>query len=272
MKIVNVKTDTKTIYDILCIGAGATGSHFISFLAQLLANNDEHSLTIVDQDIIEDKNLINQKFLKRDVGKAKAEVLAERYGKVYPNIDVCYRTQYVKKENQLIDMIENRPNVKDNSIPIIIGCVDNNPSRVIMSNVFNKMYMPMAYIDAGNGDEARVGQVVIAIKALEKISTHYYREVIKKSEPVADVFEEIRNDKTDINKILSCTYVSESKPQNIGSNIMSATALYTIINNLISFDDIPCTRVTFDAEKGNIVSRTVLIKEKGKKDEKKKIS
>lgn len=270
MKLIEYGDKSRPVYDIICIGAGATGSHFISFFTQLLSNNAEHTLTIVDQDIIENKNLINQKFLPRDVGKNKAQALSERYGKVYPNIKIAYRDKYVKTFSDIEHIVKNRLNVHEHSIPIILGCVDNNPSRVILSDYFNKYRDAIAYIDAGNGDELRVGQIIIAAKSVfqNAITDNYYRRDLKVlAEPVADIFKDIREDKTDINKILSCTYVSQDKPQNIGTNIMSATALYSVINNLISFDELPCTRINFDAENCNMVSRTVLYKEK--EDEKK---
>jgi molybdopterin/thiamine biosynthesis adenylyltransferase len=59
---------------VLVAGAGNIGSH----LAPLLLRAGVKLLRIVDRDVVEAKNLTNQDFRRPDVGRPKAEVLAER--------------------------------------------------------------------------------------------------------------------------------------------------------------------------------------------------
>ena len=44
---------------------------------------DEHKITLIDGDIIESKNLKNQKFSYFDVSQPKSKVLCERYQTIY---------------------------------------------------------------------------------------------------------------------------------------------------------------------------------------------
>jgi molybdopterin/thiamine biosynthesis adenylyltransferase len=59
---------------VLIAGAGNIGSH----LAPLLLRASVRLLRIVDRDVVEAKNLTNQDFRRQDIGRPKAEVLAER--------------------------------------------------------------------------------------------------------------------------------------------------------------------------------------------------
>ena len=80
---------------IFILGAGGVASWFIPQLVKsLYAYNcksdftTEWVITIVDGDICETKNLLRQNFISCDVGRNKAEVLAERYGSIYPDITI----------------------------------------------------------------------------------------------------------------------------------------------------------------------------------------
>jgi len=114
-------------YAFFIIGTGATGSQLIPMLTQLLNNTSEkiEKITFVDGDIIEEKNLKNQKFLLKDVGNYKSEVLAERYQRVYPELNLKFITDYVKS----IDDLYRICSCKYNTIPVIVGCVDNIETR-----------------------------------------------------------------------------------------------------------------------------------------------
>lgn len=75
---------------ILIVGGGGTGSRLVPLLGQFLKTcawipNPE--ITIVDDDVVEEKNLLRQNFISIDVGKHKAQVLAERYSRAF-NINI----------------------------------------------------------------------------------------------------------------------------------------------------------------------------------------
>ena len=61
---------------IIIVGAGGTGGWLASFLHRI---KDDHVVTIIDADIVEEKNLIRQNFNFNDINKNKAEVIGSRY-------------------------------------------------------------------------------------------------------------------------------------------------------------------------------------------------
>lgn len=240
-------TDSK-VFNIIQIGTGATGSQLLPFLTQLLSNFDDNYIKIIDGDIVEDKNLKNQKFLKRDINFLKTEVLCSRYQGVYPNLKISYSPEYIKKKEDILSFISSVPN----SIPIIIGTVDNNATRAIIHEVFYDEEVPtIIYIDSGNNsgseDLGRNGQIITGFKENNTV-------ILK---PAGDFFPEILNDPDTIEKVLSCGYISGDFPQNIATNIFAAANIFTILTNIISFNSIKENITFFDADKTQSVSRFV---------------
>ena len=65
---------------IIMLGAGGTGGYIAPHLYRLLHTLERPvKVIIVDGDIVEEKNLIRQNFVASDIGRNKAQVLAERY-------------------------------------------------------------------------------------------------------------------------------------------------------------------------------------------------
>lgn len=62
---------------IYILGAGGVGSFLTPAICMLVG---KENVTIVDGDLLEPKNLNRQLFSENDVGKSKAEALAEKYG------------------------------------------------------------------------------------------------------------------------------------------------------------------------------------------------
>lgn len=71
---------------IMILGAGGTGSWLLPKLIKILNQavtkgmSSEFSILIADGDEVEPKNLMRQNFVEQDIGKNKAQVIAERYG------------------------------------------------------------------------------------------------------------------------------------------------------------------------------------------------
>lgn len=76
---------------IIIVGAGGTGSRLVPLLAQFMRSITlgksptgwvmDPRIILIDGDEVEEKNLIRQNFIARDVGQNKAVVLAQRYAK-----------------------------------------------------------------------------------------------------------------------------------------------------------------------------------------------
>lgn len=99
----------------LIIGAGGVGSWLIHPLA---ATFRDSSITIMDGDILEEKNLDRQRFNQDQVGKNKAEALVE----LYPWANLKAIPHYFHGDE----------NVGDYSH--ILGCADNNEARLAILN------------------------------------------------------------------------------------------------------------------------------------------
>jgi len=161
---------------IIVFGAGGTGGHIAPNLYRLLYASDRCvKIVIADGDIAEEKNLVRQNFIAADLGRNKAQVLAERYAAAF-GMEAHYVPEFIESEAKLAELI--KPAVKTSydyrhhteGLVILIGAVDNNKSRQLCHKVF-KNACNLIYIDSGNG-----GQVVCAV------SGAIIRRIISRSE------------------------------------------------------------------------------------------
>lgn len=259
---------------IVVIGVGGTGSELIRQLSQVVAaSNIPHTLMLVDKDFIEPKNLKNQSFLRSEVGEMKAEVLAERYGQAYPNLNIfSYTENYIENLDELTKLLNplyldtTNFNSDQRFIPIIVGCVDNNYSR----KVFHAAYKALnncIYIDAGNesavvppdwqtrpfnmwsNEEQQTyqesgwsGQVVCGVRLngdeLQPALAGLYPEVLTDTDSVKAPSE------------LSCSELAASDPQRSLVNKYSAMSLMTYLYEIIEERTISNHHTMFHAKKG----------------------
>ena len=70
---------------VLLVGAGGIGSHLTDLLCRGL-HGHALDLTLMDGDVVEERNLAHQRFQPNDIGRAKADVLAETHAKTGHNI------------------------------------------------------------------------------------------------------------------------------------------------------------------------------------------
>ena len=82
---------------IIVLGAGGTGGYLIPHLYRIAFADDKRNYRIIicDGDIVEPKNLIRQNFVKQDIGRNKAAVLAERYAGAF-GIECEYIRVYIR--------------------------------------------------------------------------------------------------------------------------------------------------------------------------------
>ncbi|MEC7042098.1 MAG: ThiF family adenylyltransferase, partial [Candidatus Thermoplasmatota archaeon] len=80
--------------EIHIIGTGGIGSNLISLLLPALRNGvvakqlDGLSFHLHDADIVEEKNLVHQRFVKSQIDMRKVEALANDYDLIHPKIRV----------------------------------------------------------------------------------------------------------------------------------------------------------------------------------------
>lgn len=231
-------------------GVGGTGSNLVPFLAQTAQK--ESRIYLVDGDVVEEKNMRNQKYISRDLGKHKADVLQARFKKVYPKLQMKSIPRYVSEDDlesfvQILD--------KNNHFIVLIGCVDNGSARAFIHKLFyDKRLENVMYVDSGNGDERRTGQVITALKVDGDV----------KSPTCADLCPDILKAKDGVQHEVSCEVRAAQKPQNIGTNVMAATLLLNIINNAVNFGYMETNLTLFNCENMTVVARKAGMKEESK--------
>lgn len=227
---------------IVMLGAGGTGGHIAPHLYRLLYSLEGPVRFIVcDGDVAEQKNLVRQNFIEADLGENKAKVLAERYSSVF-GLETEYVPSFVETEEALTALVTpqrwstgyyNSTVVEE--IVILIGAVDNNKSRKLCHTVFNKA-RELIYIDSGNGEYS--GQVVCGIRRGNRT---YYK-------PIGGVYPDILEDTDKFPTELSCAEASVSAPQSITANIMAATAVVSMVYNILVLGSLDVRMATFSTK------------------------
>ena len=112
---------------IYLIGAGGTGSFAAMNLArvafELRRIGKSVEMTIVDSDVVESGNIPRSNFCAAEIGRFKAQTLAERITLAW-GIEVSYSNEKVNYEKHLKP---NRNGYKE--LTVLIGCVDNHLAR-----------------------------------------------------------------------------------------------------------------------------------------------
>lgn len=237
---------------IVMIGAGGTGGHIAPHLYRLLHTLDRPCrFLIIDGDIVEKKNLVRQNFIAADLGRNKAQVLAERYAAAF-GMECSYIPEYMEDEKRLTALVTPRfcrsgINFRQGQmyqdtfyeLSILIGCVDNNKSRQLCHRVFQKV-TPLVYIDAGNGEHT--GQVVCGVRAGK-------RTVFP---PVAGLYPDILEDEDKYPSELSCEEMAVSSPQSVVANLTAATAVVNYVYNIVVRGELHTRSVHFSTTNLNV--------------------
>ena len=231
---------------IVMIGAGGTGGHIAPHLYRLLYTLDRPVRFIIcDGDIVEEKNLVRQNFTEADLGLNKARVAAERYSNVF-GLETSYVPDFIENVERLEELVT--PKVwragtygaeTISEQVILIGAVDNNRSRQLCHEVFLNTE-ELIYIDSGNGEYT--GQVVCGIR---RYGRTYYK-------PVGMLYPDLAQPDGLFPSEVSCADASVSAPQTIVANLMAATAVVTMIYNILVVGKSTVQQATFSTKTVNI--------------------
>ncbi len=143
--------------EFIVVGAGGTGGFLISAIARLMkeiesTTNKTTSCTIIDHDLVEEKNIPRQNFQPGDIGLPKAQVLAARYALAF-GIKInalCQRFNGKVIQNSW------------HSLKVIVGCVDNAAARQEINECLNQSHNRPPdtwWLDCGNHRSS--GQVLL---------------------------------------------------------------------------------------------------------------
>lgn len=135
---------------ITICGSGTLGAN----LAENLARIDFKVLTVIDKDIVENKNLINQPYFTYDIGKPKVKAISDlifssssiQINKIYKELTRGNALQLLKGAHLVIDMfdnIESREIVleicRQNNVPCLHAGISNDGYGEVIWNEHYKL-------------------------------------------------------------------------------------------------------------------------------------
>lgn len=176
---------------IYLIGAGGTGSFAAMNLAraafELRRIGKTVEMTIIDPDVVESGNIPRSNFCAAEIGRFKAQTLAERITLAW-GLEVSYSNEKLNYEKHIKP---GRSGFKE--LTILVGCVDNHLARrevhrsLEEANKYNSHNAPECWwIDGGNGKFS--GQVLIGSEVKrEKVENHFTSSTICKKLPAPSV-------------------------------------------------------------------------------------
>ena len=197
-------------FDLIVIGSGGTGTYFLKEISRFLSSNKEalemiNSMTIIDGDTVESKNLARQCFDVIDIGLKKASVMAGVLNEAFVLNWQAY-VEYITSHKELSRF------VGCHNVPVIIGCVDNHAARLVCEQFFNS-HESCIYFDSAN--EYENGEVVYSYKLKNQIigplRSYYFPDIL--SGDLRNVTE------------ISCEELNNASPQHILTNMTAGLAL-----------------------------------------------
>ena len=139
----------------IVVGAGGTGSFVVPALARLIfelkqQQNKPVEMLIVDPDVVENGNIPRSNFCFAEVGRYKAQTLAERVTTAW-GIETNFSCESFDPEKHF-----KNSNSDYRSLSIIVGCVDNYRARREMHRALDEFRSygessRVWWIDGGNG-------------------------------------------------------------------------------------------------------------------------
>ncbi|AJI08483.1 ThiF family adenylyltransferase [Bacillus cereus group sp. MYBK59-1] len=269
--VIDIAEGKKIVPHIVLVGAGGNGGLILQHIAQMMSIFQlDGEIVVADPDTVEEKNLGNQLFIRPDIGKYKAEVLARRYKAGY-NVPISsFMSQYIEDIETMQQLFGNKYDLlkkqhKDDYLylPIVIGAVDNMFSREVFHQFFHQSDN-LLYIDVGNTavtvpdnwrevnkrhwtpqqiadykNSGYNGQAVCGVKL--------NGEVILS--PLGDLFPDAFTKKETAPSQLSCSELAASEPQRVITNKFAAMTVAQFVNELFDEGTVSNHYIIFQAQK-----------------------
>lgn len=250
---------------IMIIGCGGTGSRLVPLLAQFVktcAWVPDPEMILIDDDIVEEKNLFRQNFIAPDVGRPKAEVLANRYARAFNmNIDSMqmriegYQTFRSKTEvsnSKEAALVEVFNRYRNNSIVVL--CVDSPQARRDILEVllaFNVgAWGTTLLIDSGNEND--FGQVSVSTMSVPSYNSSCYIKDLPNAIPGDIEITGIPMDTSYFTEMQATSTPScADLDQTMAINTMMAVSMFGIIQNFYYAKPILFHRVNISLQHGN---------------------
>ena len=214
---------------LIVVGAGGTGTYFLKEVSRYLAAADREKIArmlIVDGDTVERKNLSRQAFTSDDIGRNKAEVMAEV-------LNECFGLTWQAVTEYLTELEQMMPFVARDSIPVVIGCIDNHGARLLLEEFF-KSQKTCIYMDAAN--EFHSGECVFSAKVAGTVYSpcrSYF-------------FPDMLDGDTRGRSEISCEELNNSAPQHILANMASGLQLLSAFISFYEDATVTCGYSVYD--------------------------
>lgn len=226
---------TNNLSNIVLVGCGGTGAQWARSIARIVYDMKRRrlhapSITFIDPDRVEEKNVGRQLFTYGDIGQFKAEVLARRFSAL--GLEIEWKNRAFK------------PKDDTGYGTIICGAVDNHEARASIAKADG------IWIDCGNSRQA--AQVVIGNensrknwdKYISKATDDHYRYL-----PTAAVlFPQLLEPDTEPEPELSCADLTAIGEQQLLINDMVANVASQYLWKLLNRQPITTFMTFIDAE------------------------
>lgn len=126
------------------VGVGGTGSLLARDIPKLLINTP-HRMVIIDGDTVEEKNMVRQSYQKHDINENKALALSKKINTFYGNI--CEAIDKYVTKDEITSFLQK---YKD-FVPVLVGCVDNDKTRLLLESTYRKLDKCI-YLDSANSE------------------------------------------------------------------------------------------------------------------------
>ncbi len=245
---------------IFIIGGGGTGSYAAFNIARLAFELERIGktieITIIDSDIVESGNIPRSNFCAAEIGRFKAQTLAERISLAW-GLEISHVNEKFDYEKHI------KPGGNGfKELTILVGCVDNHLARreihraLKESNRYNSRDVPeMWWIDGGNGKSS--GQVLIGSSIKKDKPENYFTTLtICKKLPAPSVIhpellenQELSKGREKVER-LSCPELVRLGEQSLNINQRVAIEIAEILTELLLTNDLRRFATYFDQTSG----------------------
>jgi len=251
------KNENPMGFNIMVVGAGGTGGYLVRDLARFIyalrekGDSRQFSISLIDGDEVEAKNVLRQNFMARDIGKKKSDILAKRYAGAF-GIEIQSVSEMA--DANLLNQLHKYDNVRGQTIQnIVVGCVDNHNARRAMKQ-YSDSKSNVYWIDSGN--ETKSGQAVIGYGRFQnrsgyRSSNRYnvpQRNTVFSLPNVVDLYPEIGDESQDVveETKVSCAESAMIDTQNIFVNMTAAGHVLSYIRQVVMCEPITINAIEFN--------------------------
>ena len=249
---------------IIIFGCGGTGSRVAPLVAQFVKSCPwvlSPELTLVDFDVVEEKNLARQNFIASDVGKNKAVVLANRYSKAFginitPIVHKVSLSNSTENEREAYLTLSTTVKSQNRVNNMFIICVDTPGARRDIIETLEHLCSDASsnvVIDAGNEND--FGQVTVHGICGADLGSGDREQLfaLEKNIPVDCDIPYIPMDSSYYDRMVTTTTEScAALDQSMAINCLMAINIFSIVQNIFYVKPINFFRVNISLQHGAI--------------------